>query len=518
MNREKLVFAALKPVDMALGAVVSGLKATNAIDKVTDGFYNTVSGVMRGMYEKQNELKAEGLENVPEEGGILFACNHQSWNDVQVVGATSPRRLRFLSKEEFATWPVLRHLIELSDSPFIRRGGDVEGMNSAVQSLRDGKALVIFPEGTIPGEEDIPRHAVEPDTGLLRGHTGAVRLAIQAQVPIIPVGVSGTGASFPPEVYPRLELLEAPKPVPVTVRYGEPMSFEEYYDKELTREDLHKATKKLMLAISALVDHQRNYIPIEVPIKPLEKVEKLGVLLVHGFTSSTKTVEGIVPRLEAAGIPYRVPVLRGHGTHYTQMKNVTAQDWYDDAETALLDLAKEVDKVIVVGLSMGGLVTLNLGIRHSDKIAAIVTWAAALRFKDPLSPLSPLLAKVVDSWPAPAAFNDKSLASESENYPRFMTDSFVELLNYAHETEKRLPQMSRPICVFQSKKDQVVAPIAANIIYRDVSSAHREIHWFEKSGHEMGQDLEASKLFDETMEFINKFRKESKNKKDNNKA
>lgn len=507
MNREKLVFAALKPVDMALGAVVTGLKATHTLDKITDGFYQVTGNAMRGMYEKQNDLQSEGLENIPAEGGLLFACNHQSWNDVQVVGASCPRRLRFLAKEEFETWPVLRHLIQLSDSPFIRRGGDVEGMNNAVQSLQDGKSLVIFPEGTIPGEEDIMRHEVEPDTGLLRGHTGAVRLAIQAQVPIIPIGVSGTGASFPPEVYPRLELLEAPKPVPVTVRYGEPLSFAEYYDKELTHDDLLEATKKLMLAISALVDHQRNYIPIEVPIAPLPQVEKLGVLLIHGFTSSVKTVEGLVPHLEAAGIPYRVPVLRGHGTHYTQMRGVTAQDWYDDAEAALLDLAKEVDKVVVIGLSMGGLVTLNLGIKHADKIASIVTWAAALRFKDPLAPLTPLMAKVVDSWPAPKAFNDPSLEENSENYPRFMTDSFVELLSYARETEKRLPQMHLPICVMQSKKDQVVAPIAANIIYRDVSSTQREIHWFTKSGHEMGQDLESEQLFTETMNYINKFRK-----------
>ena len=70
-----------------------------------------------------------------------------------------------------------------------------------------------FPEGTIPGEEDRMRHEVEPDTGMLRGHSGAVRMAIEGRVPIVPIGVSGTGASFPPEVYPRLEILEPPKPV-----------------------------------------------------------------------------------------------------------------------------------------------------------------------------------------------------------------------------------------------------------------------------------------------------------------
>jgi carboxylesterase len=61
--------------------------------------------------------------------------------------------------------------------------------------------------------------------------------------------------------------------------------------------------------------------------------------------------------------------------------------------------------------------------------------------------------------------------------------------------------------VLQSKKDQVIDPLAANLIYRDVSSPWREIHWFQKSGHEMGQDLEREAVFAETMKFIAKLRK-----------
>ena len=506
MDREKLVFALLKPADLALGGAVSALKATRMLNRTTDSVYRAVKKVFASVYEKSNQLRAEGLDLVPTSGGVLFASNHQSWNDVQVIGATSPRRVRFLAKSEFERWPVLRHMIALSDSPFIRRGGDAAGLERAVQALRDGKALVIFPEGTIPGEEDIMRHEVEPDTGLLRGHTGAVRLAVAAQVPIVPIGVSGTGASFPPEVYPRLELLHAPKPVPVVVRYGEPITYEKYAGKELNREELNDLTRQLMRAITALVDHSRDFVPIEVPIPPLPKYERIGVLLLHGFMSSVRTVNGMVPLLEQAGIPYRVPVLRGHGTHYKALTGVTAQDWYDDAEAALLELAGKVDKVVVVGLSMGGLVAINLGIRHLDKIAGVATWAAAMRYKDPLSGLTPLLAHVVKDWVAPEAFNEPSLKVNNDNYPRFMLDAFVSLKNYARETELRLKQMHVPICVMQSKADGVIDPVAANLIYRDVSSRHREIHWFTKSGHEMGQDLEAEAVFARTMQFIEKFR------------
>jgi len=507
MNREKLVFTALKPADRTIGAVVTAMKATDTLKYATDGFYTLTGKVLRPMFEKNNDLKTEGRELVPERGGVLFACNHQSWDDVQIVGVTCPRRVRFLAKAEFEHWPILRHMIALTDSPFIRRGGDTAGMDQAKAFLQEGKCLCIFPEGTIPGEEDRGRHEVEPETGLLPGRTGAIRLAIAARAPIVPVGVSGTGAAFPPELYPRLETLHAPKNVPITIRYGKPITYEAWYGKEVSRDDLRKLTFELMKAISALVDHGRNYIPIHVPIPPLPRYDKLGVLLLHGFTSNVATVDGLVPFLEKEGIQSRVPVLRGHGTVYTDLAGVTARDWYDDAEAALIALSKEVDKVVVVGLSMGGLVAIDLGIRHPDKIAGVVTWAAALRFADPLSGLSPALARVASTWPAPESFNDASLKSRSRNYPKFMTDAFVSLLRYAQETEKRLPQLSVPLCVLHSKKDQVIAPIAANIIYRDVSSEHREIHWFQRSGHEMGQDCEASEVFQATMDWIRRFKK-----------
>ncbi|NMC69874.1 MAG: alpha/beta fold hydrolase [Myxococcales bacterium] len=506
MDREKIAFTVMKPLDLALGAVVKAARESPSFEPFSDRFYGMARTVLGRVYAKNNDLQAEGLEHVPMTGGVLFAANHQSWNDVQVVGATCPRRLRFLAKTEFETWPILRHLIALSDSPFIRRGGDPQGMAQAVRALREGRALVIFPEGTIPGEEDKGRHEVEPDTGLLRGHTGAVRLAIEAQVPIVPVGVSGTGKSFPPEVYPRLELLEAPRPVPVTVRYGEPIRYDRYHGKPVGADDLRRLTKELMLAISRLVDFQRHYVPITVPIPPLPRYRKLGVLLLHGFTSSVRTVDGMAPLLREAGIPYRIPVLRGHGTRYTDLEGVTAQDWYEDAETALMELSREVDKVVVVGLSMGGLLAIHLGIRHPDQVAAVVTWGAALRFRDPLAPLSPLLARVVKSWPSPESFRDQSLKVYSENYPRFMTSAFSSLFHFARETERRLPELTVPICVLHSKRDQVIDPLSAVLIYRDVSSPHREIHWFHRSGHEMGQDCEREAVFARTMEFIGKFR------------
>ena len=175
------------------------------------------------------------------------------------------------------------------------------------------------------------------------------------------------------------------------------------------------------------------------------------------------------------------------------------------AEYALLQLWNKVDRIVVVGLSMGGLVALELGMRHADKIAGVVTVAACLKFADPLSMLVGPLSHVVKYWPSPESFNDPSLRVNSENYPMFPTRTFGRLYRYSKHIATRLRELHVPIRILQSKKDQIVDPAAANIIYEQVSSPVREIVWYEESGHEMMQDLEAGQVFRDIMEFVHRF-------------
>ena len=99
------------------------------------------------------------------------------------------------------------------------------------------------------------------------------------------------------------------------------------------------------------------------------------MLLLHGFTSSLETVTGLVPRLERAGFEYAVPILRGHCTTPEDLLGVTWRDWLEDARQALLELTGEAKSVAVVGLSMGGLVALNLAAEHPTRVSGVVTSA-----------------------------------------------------------------------------------------------------------------------------------------------
>ncbi len=228
----------------------------------------------------------------------------------------------------------------------------------------------------------------------------------------------------------------------------------------------------------------------------------LGVLLLHGFTSSLKTVDGMLPTLRRLALPYRMPVLRGHGTRPEALVGVTQRDWYDDASAALDALRAEAASACMVGLSMGGLVALDLGLRRRDAVDSAVLVAPALRFKSRLVMLSPLLQYVVPWYSAPSSFADATLAQANENYTRFPTRTFVRLYRYGRALEQTLPRFDRPLLVVQARHDTVVDPRSAQTIHDRVSSADKRLVWFERSGHEMMQDLEREAVFAEIERFL----------------
>jgi len=511
-QRPLIVDPLLRPVDLLLEQSLAGLRRAHLYEPVKSIAYKAAQGIARAHYTSFHNLRVWGLENIPQSGGVILACNHRSYLDAQLVTLATPRKVSFLTRSESANTPVLRHILQLADAVFLRRGDD-ENLAAIASLLQEGLVLGVFPEGTIPGAEDIARWEVEPETGLLPGRSGAIRLALMAHVPIIPVGICGTEALLPPEVFPRMSRLPHPRGASITLRFGEPIRLEKRQDEEIGYEQLRGMTRRVMTAISRLVE------PIGVPMEqnktatpmppiahrnaPIAQKQRFGVLALHGFTSHVACVADLRFALDEMGVPYRFPIMRGHGTTWEDLKRVKAADWYADAEAALMDLLTECRRVFVVGLSMGGLVTLDLAMKHPKNVAGIVTVAAALKFQDKLAFLSPLLAKVASSWPSPKAYHDKALEKQrNRNYPKFATDSFAELYRYARHIEENLSFVHCPALILHSKVDQVIQPQAAQIIHDRISSTSKKLVWFEKSGHEMMLDMESEAVIRTIADYL----------------
>lgn len=130
-----------------------------------------------------------GLEHLPPRraGGLLIAMNHINWLDILALGAVLPPtyRLWWLGKIELFDDQVSNWFFATMQTIPVRRGKrDLAALNASFDVLRQGGVLVIFPEGTRSRD------------GILRaGQAGAARLAVQAGVPIVPIGITGTERS-----------------------------------------------------------------------------------------------------------------------------------------------------------------------------------------------------------------------------------------------------------------------------------------------------------------------------------
>ena len=181
--------------------------------------------LLRGLFR----LRARGREHLPQ-GGFVLAANHNSNFDPWPLGLTLfPKRyLRFMGKSELF-WTPLKQVAFAAGAFPVRRGqADLEAIETAAQLCRDGHIVVMFPEGTRRKKGLRKKYEA-------RAHTGAARIALEANVPLVPAGIVGTD---------RLGRLAQ-----LRVAYGPPIPL----DDLAGREDAPAvATERLMAAIDEL--------------------------------------------------------------------------------------------------------------------------------------------------------------------------------------------------------------------------------------------------------------------------
>ena len=134
------------------------------------------------------KIEFAGTENIPAQGGVIVAANHQTYIDPFWLSLQIKRPIRYLAWSAAFRWPFVgRCLIWLGAWPLALEGSDPSAIRRSLQWLREGGVVVIFPEGARSNE-----------TGALeRFKAGAVRLALEANVPILPVTVKGGNRVWP---------------------------------------------------------------------------------------------------------------------------------------------------------------------------------------------------------------------------------------------------------------------------------------------------------------------------------
>jgi 1-acyl-sn-glycerol-3-phosphate acyltransferase len=188
----------------------------------------------------------EVLSNVPEEGPVLVAANHISHFDPLAHAfflEKAGRRPRFLAKSELYRNPLLRRVLQGARQIPVRRGsGDPAPVMAAMRSLREGEAVVVYPEGTV---------TKNPDLSPMAAKTGIARLTLASGVPVLPVAVWGT------QYVERLGRKSFRPGRLIWVKAGVPRDFSEHEDNQEDPETLRKVTDAVMSDLALLVDDLR---------------------------------------------------------------------------------------------------------------------------------------------------------------------------------------------------------------------------------------------------------------------
>ncbi len=134
--------------------------------------YSASRFLLGGFVAALSGWEVRGREQVPSQGGLIVATNHISYWDPVLVGVAAVRELHFLAKEELFRPPVFGPLIRAFNAIPIRRGAvDMRGLSKAMDVLRAGQALIVFPEGTRARDGEL--HEARPGIGMLAVATGA---------------------------------------------------------------------------------------------------------------------------------------------------------------------------------------------------------------------------------------------------------------------------------------------------------------------------------------------------------
>jgi 1-acyl-sn-glycerol-3-phosphate acyltransferase len=145
-----------------------------------------------------------GRDRVPATGGAVYAINHLHWVDVPLVGSVSPRTVYFVAKAEAADYPGIGAFLRLHGAISIRRGeSDRDAVRQMREAARNGEVVGLFVEGT-------RQRNGRPGTA----QPGAAMVAMQEDVPVIPVAVYGT------------QSWTLTNFSPCSVAFGEPVLFE----------------------------------------------------------------------------------------------------------------------------------------------------------------------------------------------------------------------------------------------------------------------------------------------------
>ena len=236
---------AMRPAPDAVLLDTSELGAEVVADRIVDllyprrpdAFYSAARGTLAGLLRVVLRLEIEGRERIPSRGPVILAPNHRSLIDIPVAGATTKRKVWFMAKEElFASRLGAALITRLGAFPVRRGRPDRAPLQRALELLRQGEVVGIFPEGTRT-----------PEARFDELEEGFAYIALRTGAPVVGVAISGTEAVLPPG-------RKLPQLVKIRAKIGEPFRLGDPRTGVIPRSQVRAATMQAQHRLTALMN------------------------------------------------------------------------------------------------------------------------------------------------------------------------------------------------------------------------------------------------------------------------
>jgi carboxylesterase len=228
---------------------------------------------------------------------------------------------------------------------------------------------------------------------------------------------------------------------------------------------------------------------------------RLGVLALHGFTGSPRSMRPWGEHLAGDGFRVALPRLPGHGTTWQDLDTTTWADWYDTAEKEFTALAAECDHVFIAALSVGSSLAFRLAEQYGEQVAGLSVVNPIVSQRDVRLRLLPWLRRLLPSFPG--VTNDIAKPGQDEGgYVRMPLNALYSLVLAGPQLRADLPKVTSPLLIFKSNVDHVVDTTSLPLIMSKVSSTDVTVVKLERSYHVATLDHDADLIFARTSAFF----------------
>lgn len=252
-----------------------------------------------------------------------------------------------------------------------------------------------------------------------------------------------------------------------------------------------------------------NIIPTAEPF--LFQGNKTGILLTHGFTGTPKEMRWMGESLHKSGYTCLGIRLSGHATHPEDMRRSHWTDWSASVQDGIHLLRGMTERVYLVGLSMGGVLSLLTSTQVGEDVAGVIALSTPYKLpKDYPLWLLRFYSKFVRYSPKSnekpgASWFDKAAYADHVSYPQNPMSSVVELKLLLIQMQVVLPEVRKPVLLIHSRDDSYVLPKNVEMIYDGLKNATDKTKLIVTgSGHVVTKDAAREQVLQAVLEFIRK--------------